>query len=713
MILCGGGGTRLWPLSTTRRPKQFIALTGERSMLAETAARVSDPARFSAPLAIGSALHADLLRRSLPEAELLLEPEGRNSAPPIAAACLKAAPDDLLLVTPADHHIEDVGAFLRAVDVGAEAAKTGSIVTFGIVPNHPATGYGYIRAPGSGAPRPVERFVEKPDLGTAESYLDDGDYFWNAGIFLFRAGVMTQALGEHAPDILEAVRLSLGEDGLDRAAFSKVRSQSIDYAVLERAGNISVVPVAMGWSDLGDFRALHAIERQRTGRDSVVLGRGAATDADGVYIRSDIGPVAVHGVDDVAVVATPDGVLVTRLSDAANVKTASAQARDEAAYAASEEQRAQLGDWLWSNVLPSWARLCFDRKTAGFVECLASDGTVRPNQARRGRVAPRQLFSFARARRHGWNPDGLADAVIDAGLGFLNGPGRSPLGGWAHHFSADGEIADARRDFYDHTFIALAGAELASAGDCRGRALAEEAFSTIDDLFGDEANGGWGDTEVVKDAKLSNPHMHLLEASLAYYEATADERALRRIETISVLFERWMFDPASGAVREVFGSDWSRSDEGAVEPGHCYEWAFLLGEVHRLTGRDTASWSRRLIRFAEDHGTAHGLAQDVAGSHATFRLWPQLERLRALCAFPQAGHDPAALLKDILDHYVNRGPVHGWVDKIDSRLRPVSSYVPASMLYHIMTVLAPLAGAPAAAARPVESGAATRAQQAN
>lgn len=694
VILCGGGGTRLWPLSTTRRPKQFISLTGARSMLAETAARVSDPSRFSLPLAIGSVSHADLLRRSLPKAELLLEPVGRNSAAPIAAACIKARPDELLLVMPADHHIEDVGAFLRAVETGITAATNGSIVTFGVVPDHPATGYGYIKAPGAGEPRPVERFVEKPDLQTAASYLSDGNYYWNAGIFLFQASVMIDALRKHAPDIIEAVQISFCAGGLDRALFSQVRSESIDYAVLESADNIAVVPVSMGWSDLGDFRALHSIEQERARRSSVFEGRVAATGADEIYVRSDIGPVAVHGVNDVAVVATLDGVLVTRLSDAANVKEAAFHAQDYTAYAASENQRRQLGDWLWGNVLPVWAQLCFDAETDGFIECLDGDGDARPREARRGRVAPRQLFSFARARRLGWNPDGLADAVIDAGLNFLNGPGRSPHGGWAHRFSGAGDIEDARRDFYDHTFVALAGAELAHSGDARGRALADEAFSTIDDLFKDRIFGGWIDTETIENTKLSNPHMHLLEASLAYFEATADDLARQRIESISVLFERWMFDPSSGAVFEVFGADWSRSNQNAIEPGHCYEWAFLLGEVHRLTGRDTASWSRRLIEFAEDNGTAHGLAQDVVGTTKSFRLWPQLERLRALCAFPKAEHAPTSILQEILDRYVGNGPKHCWTDKLDEKLQPIPSHVPASMIYHIMTVLAGFAENP-------------------
>ncbi|MCP2680179.1 AGE family epimerase/isomerase [Maricaulaceae bacterium NA33B04] len=692
VILCGGGGTRLWPLSTPIKPKQFLNLSGERSMLAETAARVSDPARFNAPIAIGSARHDALLRSELRGARILLEPLGRNSAPPIAAACLMSEADDLLLILPADHHIQDVEAFLAAIETGAVAAQDGQIVTFGIEPHYPATGYGYIEAEGRGPARPVVRFVEKPDHAKATEYLATGRFFWNSGIFLFSASVMTEALKAYASDILQGVESALVEGIFDRAAFRQVRSESIDHAVLEHAQNISVVPVSMGWSDLGDFRALHAAGAQGSGDDVVAEGYVAATDTRNAYIHAEGLRVAVHGMEDVAVVATPENLLVTRLSDAAGVKKVTDALQDLGVTTVREDQRAWLQDWLWGDVMPGWAGLAVDPRTGGLVENIGLDGLPRAGETRRGRIAPRQLFAFARAKRLHWNPDDAADGVIEAALEFLAEKGRASDGGWVHKFNADGSVQDGSRDLYDHAFIALAGSELAALGDGRGLALADEAFAVIDRLFADRAHGGWHDPETAPGLKRANPHMHLLEASLAHYEAVNDPASLKRIETIVTLFERWMFDPASGAMIEDFKPDWSRLEASRIEPGHCHEWAFLLHETERLTGRDTASWRRRLIDYAERDGVRDGLAVDVVGADpASYRLWPQLERLRALAHTPRPGADIPAVLDRIIAAYLKPGPAHGWIDKLNGDREPEVAAVPASMLYHLMTALAPLA----------------------
>ena len=699
VILCGGGGTRLWPLSTPRRPKQFLTLIGDHSMLIETARRVSDPTRYRPPLAIGASRHAAMLRADLPEADLLLEPVGRNSAPPIAAACLLSAPEDLLLVLPADHHIADLDAFQTAIETGADAAARGRIVTFGIKPDRPATGYGYIEEAESAAagPRPVKRFVEKPDRETAERYLAAGGFYWNAGIFLFRAATILDALQAHAPDILRDVKASLKGGALDRAAFVKVRDESIDYAVLEHARNIDVVPVSMGWSDLGDYRALHEIAAGGNREEPVLIGPAAATDAKNVFVRSTGPRVAVHGLDDVAVVATPPRVLVTRLSDAAGVKAAAGAAKDRALPLSGAPIQEWARNWLWNDVMPRWAELCCDPASSGFIENLTMAGEAQPDATRRGRVAPRQLFTFARAKRLGWNPDDAADRVIEDALTFLNGPARSPNGGWAHGFDGTGKVIDPRRDLYDHAFIALAGAEVAALGDARGEALAEEAFQLIDMLFQDSDHGGWKDHETGDGAKLANPHMHMLEASLAHFEALHSVQSAKRIETICALFEQYMFDARTGAMSEVFKDNWRRTGNSRIEPGHCYEWAYLLTEVGRLTGRDTASWARRLVAFSEAHGLSDGLVLDALYvNEPSFRLWPQLERLRALAAMPWPEANLAAFLEVIRARYLDLGPAHCWIDKLDARGRPAAKAIPASMVYHLMTGLAPFAPPPRA-----------------
>ena len=660
-------------------------------MLAETAARVYDPDRFCKPLAIGAARHARLLREVLPEADILLEPVGRNSAPPIAAACLISKPDDLLLVLPADHFIADVAAFRAAIETGTAAAEQGRLVTFGIEPDHPATGYGYIEAQGDGPVRTVRNFHEKPGRVVAEGYLAAGGFYWNAGIFLFQAKAMIDALAEHAPDILDGVKAALTDEGLDRAKFSAVRGESIDYAVLERAERIAVVPVSMGWSDLGDFRALHEAGASMMPGRVVSEGHVAVTDTTNAYIRAEGLKVAVHGLDDVAIVATPDSVLVARLSDAAGIKKVTSALQDLGTTVVRPDQRDWLESWLWERVMPAWAGLAVDAELGGLVENIGLDGAPRSCETRRGRIAPRQLYAFARAKRLRWNPAGAADTVIEAALEFLAGPGRATDWGWAHKFNNDGSIQDGARDLYDHAFVALAGSELAALGDGRGLALADEAFSVIDTLFADPARGGWRDPETAPRLKRANPHMHLLEASLAHYEAVHDPASLKRIETIMVLFERWMFDPATGAMIEDFDADWSRVEAPRIEPGHCYEWAFLLCEVERLTGRDTASWRRRLIDYAERDGVSGEFVVDTVGADpVTHRLWPQLERFRALAHTPRPGADLPAILDRIIASFLEPGPPHGWIDKLDANHAPMVSAVPASMLYHLMTALAPV-----------------------
>ena len=663
-------------------------------MLAETLARVDDGDIFEKPLAIGSLRHKKLLEIEAASADLLLEPVGRNSAPAIVAACLESRPDAFLIVLPADHHIIDVAAFKRAIVTGLEVAKTGRIVTFGIDPDFPATGYGYIEATeGEKAEvRSVERFVEKPDVATAARYLATGRFFWNAGIFLFRADTMLEAFRDYAPDILEGVTGALKDGELDRTAFEQVRSESIDYAVLEAATNISVIPVSMGWSDVGDYRALHSV-LSRNDDMITTIGPAVVFGSRSVYVRSSGPTVVVNGLEDVAVVATDNEVLVTRLSEAPGIKPAVIAAERMPLDVVTGDQRRWLSDWLWNQVMPHWAERAVDPTSGRFIEALGLDGKPLAIPTR-GRIAPRQLYSFAVAKQLGWNPDGAADKVIEAAIAFLDGPGRAPSGGWAHRISPDGAIEDPRRDLYDHAFVALAASQLILIGEPAGHRFAEEAFKTIDFLFADSKHGGWHDPETAPDVKLANPHMHLLEASLAHYAATADPATAKRMERIASFFEKYMFDPETGAMMETFSSDWGRRPS-RVEPGHCYEWAFLLDALRRTTGRDTLSWCRRLVEWSERHGLDGGLAVDSFDeTPETFRLWPQLERIRALSWLPRLGSPVELGIERVMALYLSAGPRSGWVDQLGADGQPLSKTMPASMLYHFMTALAPLAGPP-------------------
>jgi len=343
VILSGGAGTRLWPLSVPARPKQLHRLAGETTMLQATAARVADGGRFSAPFVVAGVGHADEVAAQLEAAgagadRLIVEPAGRNTAAAIALAALEAEPDELLLVMPSDHDIADVGAFLQAVGTAAPLAQKGWLVTFGIRPDRPETGYGYIRrgadvAPGAFA---AERFIEKPDRDTAAAFIADGSYDWNGGIFLFRADAVLAALEGHAPDIANSVREAVRRarrDGSqvapDAEAFGRVRSQSIDHAVMEKAERIAVVPVEMGWSDVGSWDALYeAGEPDADG--NVTSGEVTALDTRGCLLRSNGLRIVTIGVEDLVVVATADAVLVVPRGQSQRVREAVARlnARD-------------------------------------------------------------------------------------------------------------------------------------------------------------------------------------------------------------------------------------------------------------------------------------------------------------------------------------------------------------------------------------------------
>jgi len=335
VILSGGAGTRLWPLSRADRPKQLAHLTGGGTMLQQTARRASDASRFAAPVVVTGADHEDQAAAQLAEAGaapglLIVEPCPRNTAPAIALAALSAAEDAVLLVMPSDHLIADEAAFRAAIDSALPFAEEGWLVTFGIAPDRPETGYGYI---GRGAPlgRGVFRaaeFAEKPDLATAEHYCAGGGHDWNAGIFLFRADALLRALDEYAPGILAAARAATAaarrEDGRlfpDAACFARAPAQSIDYAVMEKAARVAVAPVAMGWSDIGSWDALHALG-PADGAGNVVAGDVVAIDSKNCLIRSDGPTIVTIGVEQLIVVATDGAVLVVPRGQSQRVKEA-------------------------------------------------------------------------------------------------------------------------------------------------------------------------------------------------------------------------------------------------------------------------------------------------------------------------------------------------------------------------------------------------------
>ncbi len=345
VLLCGGSGTRLWPLSRKSYPKQFTRLTGEGSLFQQSAQRLAGQAghvAFADPMVVTNADFRFVVTEQLTEVGInpgpvLIEPEGRNTAPAILAAALHLAatdPEAVMLVAPSDHVIPDAAAFRAAVAAGLAAVAEGRLVTFGITPDRPETGYGYLhlsaQPDGSGAPVALTRFVEKPDLARATAMLADGAYLWNSGIFLFRARDILTAFETHAPAMVAPVRAAVAEAKADlgflrlaAGPWAKAEELSIDYAVMEKSDKLSVVPFAAGWSDLGGWDAVW----RETSPDAkgVVTSAGAtAIDCENALLRSEAETLEVVGIGlkDIIAVAMPDAVLVAHMDRAQDVKRA-------------------------------------------------------------------------------------------------------------------------------------------------------------------------------------------------------------------------------------------------------------------------------------------------------------------------------------------------------------------------------------------------------
>jgi mannose-1-phosphate guanylyltransferase/mannose-6-phosphate isomerase len=336
VILSGGSGSRLWPASRSKRPKQFIPLLGDRTMFQRTVSRVDGLANAaSRAIVVCNEAHRFFVAQQLEvlsrEADLVLEPEGRNTAPAIALAALQAlAINDetpVLLVMPADHLIDDNALFCDTVTNAMPQAEEGALVTFGVIPKTPHTGYGYIEANLSGGvATPVRSFVEKPDADNAQEYLAGGRHFWNSGMFLFRADVYLDELERFAPDMVATCRSAMeakDQSGYsirpDPDRFSQCPSDSIDYAVMEKTDKAMMMPLDSGWNDIGSWSAIHEVGEQDDAGNSTE-GDVILADCSGCLVRSESRLVSVVGMDDVIVVETKDSVLVTSKENAQDVK---------------------------------------------------------------------------------------------------------------------------------------------------------------------------------------------------------------------------------------------------------------------------------------------------------------------------------------------------------------------------------------------------------
>ncbi|MGI6851505.1 mannose-1-phosphate guanylyltransferase/mannose-6-phosphate isomerase [Mesorhizobium sp. 1B3] len=739
-VMSGGVGSRLWPLSREDNPKQFHDFSGNGSMLMKTLRRLKARTDGEAPIfVIASERHAERVNGDLAAVDLatggaIFEPIGRNTAAAVAIATLHALGsfgDSLVLVVPSDHEITTDDQFWRTIEQGVPAAKAGRLVVFGIKPTQPETGYGYIEA----SVRPendvadVLRFVEKPDFERAQAYLEAGNFFWNAGIFLFRASAMRAAFEEFQPDIWQsseaayrAAAKDLSGTYLPLDAYERIPSTSIDYAIAERLSDIAMVPACFRWNDLGSWQSL--LDVSPSDKDgNVVMGDVIAIDCENSYFRSDGRLLSVIGLQDVAVVSTADATFVAPVSHSQNVKKIVEQlersGRLETKFTPAPDRvleggawRKRVGHWLFDETLPLWSSAGVDEQYGGFHEALGFDATPL-HKPKRMRTMARQIYAFAVAKERGWT--GPADRLIAHGIDFIASKGRTDQGGWVRTLNIDGSVADPVEDAYDHACVLLALAHAHRAGHPDALRLGQETFCFLDDHMEDVRLAGFRETREGESLRRTNPHMHLLEAFLAWHEVTGERAHLRRAARIVDLFRSYFFDSESWTLGEYFDDSWrpAAGEKGDwTEPGHHFEWASLLVDFADASGQtDIVRFARKLYASAIANGLnrATGLAYMAVSRQGipldrVSRSWPQSEAIKAAIALdgtggPDLKPEIEARVARLFRWHIDPAPLGLWIDRIDEKGRSVAAEVPASIFYHLVCALTQYLDATAKEAR--------------
>ena len=726
VILCGGAGTRLWPASRNDRPKQFIPLLGARSLFQDTVLRLAGLEGVQAPVIVAGEAHAAMVERQLTElgieATLLIEPEGRDSAAAVAVSAAWVAgqdPEGVVVMLASDHHVPDAEAFRAAVLRAGTAAMGGAIVTFGVEPTAPTTAYGYIQpaealtgAPGVHA---VARFVEKPDMETARGYLAQG-YLWNSGNFVYRAASMVEDLALYAPEVLAAA-----QEGLDAAevtaairrlgpAFRTAPKISIDYAVMEKTVRAAVAPVSFAWSDVGAWEAVWAAS-PKDAAGNAAPATALMIDSQDCLVRGPAGGPMVVGVGlkNIGVVVEGDAILVCDLAASQSVKQAVDRMKAEGRPALHfgvpapglAASTVRFERWLNTSALPLWWALGADHAGGGFHESLGQDGRAAPND-RRARVQARQVYTYATAGGMGW-PGPWREAVAH-GLDFFLARYQREDGLFRTLVHADGTPADDTAVLYDQAFALLALASAAEALPERRPALEAQAEAVLETLRRTRAHPAGGFTEAAGPSPYyANPHMHLLEAALAW-EAAGGAPAWARLadEIVTLCLTRFLDE--AGALREWFDADWRplAGVEGHVlEPGHQFEWAWLLERWSRLRHRPDAHAAAARLFAAGVAGVdpVRGAAMaELLDDQATVRdpvarLWSQTEWLKAAVILAEGESDAATRSARIaaaemalaaLSGYLDTDISGLWWDKLEADGRYRAEPAPASSLYHII-----------------------------
>ncbi len=727
-VMSGGVGSRLWPLSREDNPKQFHAFSGADSMLVKTVKRLA--ARKAGPVSvnlIAAERHAERIVADLTGIDLkggrgIFEPKGRNTAAAVAVAAHIALQegDALALVLPSDHEITTTADFWSTVELGIPAAADGRICVFGIKPTHPETGYGYIESGPENAGQPdrrVLRFVEKPDSVKAQSYLLAGNYFWNAGIFLFRGSVMREAFLQFAPDIWNDVSRAMESAAKDNTGlylpediYSVIRAESVDVEIMEKVAEIAVIPARFQWSDLGSWQSL--LDVSETDSDgNVIIGDVVAFDCKNSYLRSEGRLLSVIGMRDMAVVATQDATFVAPVSKSQNVKQIVARlektGRLETRVTPVHDRMHDTGahakrirHWLFDETLPLWSTMGVDRKHGGFYEALtfARQPVLRD---KRMRTMGRQIYAFGVAHEMGWT--GPSAELIDHGIHFIEKFGRSSNGGWVRTLGVDGSVVDGVEDTYDHACILLALAYAHNAGHPQAMKLGEETLAFLDTHLSINRGASFRETTSTSLPRRSNPHMHLLEAFLAWHRITGDVEYLHRAGRIAALFADKFFDRDNWALGEYFDENWQPlpGEKGDwTEPGHHFEWASLLVAYATASGQSEYNgFARKLYSSAIANGLnrATGLAYDAVTRTGnplvrTSRSWPQTEALKAAMALDRIGGpdmkpEIEARVGRLFRWHIEPAPEGLWIDMIDENGRAKSADVPASIFYHLVFAL--------------------------
>ncbi|WP_231680990.1 AGE family epimerase/isomerase [Brevundimonas sp. AAP58] len=707
--MCGGSGTRLWPASRPSRPKQFIPLAGNRSLFQETVLRVApfvekDGGQLIVVAGVG---HRRWIIEQLAEvgvsAHVLLEPEARDSAAAMAAAAAwteREDPEGVNAFVASDHHIPDHDAFQQAIRTAAASAAEGRVVTLGVTPTAASSAYGYIKSTGRGL-SDVDRFIEKPDAITAAEYIKAG-YLWNSGNFVVSAATLLSELRIYAPAVETAVRGALPDQSRSEVelltdAFRHAPKISIDYALMEKTRLASVLEVHFDWSDLGAWDAIAASGEGDTGLHIFEDAEGClARAADGIM-------VAALGVRNLAIIAEPDAVLVCDLSRAQDVKQvverlkiASPQHLDFTRPVPETLQAGGLrfADWLRLKALPIWATL---GQTADgvFAEVIGMDGRS-VKTSRRARVQARQIYVFAQAGQLGW--EGPWSRCVDDGVARLIADYLRDDGLCRTLLAADGTPLDETAMVYDQAFVMFALA-MAKAAGCADASLESRAL-TIRDQLQARAEDNGAIVEGGEHPHQSNCHMHLLEACLAWEEIGGDAGWAAFTDQIVRLARSTFIDPEEGFLREFFGPDWAPAPDEAgrlVEPGHQFEWAWLMARYARGR-RDTEALA--VARRLYAHGQAGvsellGVAVDAMNDDGSIRshrarLWPQTEWLKASLILAESSRDGerqtyldgAAAAQRALWFYLCDSGL--WRDKRLPDRKFIDEPAPASSFYHIM-----------------------------